>query len=294
MRNRIALAVVAAVVAVSAALVYAQNIVSQTSYSVVYDGKGRAMLVVSTTDPNLSTPPQVGAPLWRADENKWYKWTGSAWDDLINLGRISADSGVDAAAPTITDSGEIGDGETGISFLDDSIYFTLDGGNYLASIHPGSFRSEQPILLTPDATLTSTDSVGLRRATTDVLWITGDLGTEMGYVLSGQLITVNTGTATPASVADSGTCYSNEGDADGSVITLPNNPTKGTVICAGVVEAQTITITPNTNETLYLEGDQCLANLNSNTIGDEVVITAYTGGDGAIWIARGSFTCADV
>lgn len=105
---------------------------------------------------------------------------------------------------------------------------------------------------------------------------------------------VNTGAATTTQTRTA-VSYTNLGDADGSSITLRNDPeTTGIRHRIIVVVAQTITIAPSTGETLYYEGDQCLVSLTSATIGTMVDIEAAIAGSGGMWVAEGSgWTCND-
>jgi hypothetical protein len=105
-------------------------------------------------------------------------------------------------------------------------------------------------------------------------------------------ISANTGTATPL-VANSGTVYTNTGDGDGSIITLPNDPVAGTVIHVAVTVAQTITINPSAGESVYLNGVQCSGTpAASSTIGSFATFRAVVGGSGGIWVATATGTWA--
>jgi hypothetical protein len=70
-------------------------------------------------------------------------------------------------------------------------------------------------------------------------------------------VTANTGTATPSAATDTNRLYTNTGDTDGSIVTLPNDPVVGTVIRVAVTAAQTITINPSAGEAVYLNGMAC-------------------------------------
>jgi hypothetical protein len=93
---------------------------------------------------------------------------------------------------------------------------------------------------------------------------------------------------------ESGELYTNTGDADGSTITLTNDPTVGTFFRIALVVAQTITLAPSAGETLYLGGDNCAASLTANAIGAVLDVVAIKGGAGGIWTAHGTnWTCND-
>ncbi len=118
-------------------------------------------------------------------------------------------------------------------------------------------------------------------------------GTIEGWLEVGADEAVTT-TKTPGA-GEEGECYTNTGDTDGSTITLENNPTQGICHCFMVTVAQTMTIVPNTGETLYEDGDQCVVSLSSATIGVVTKICAATGGSGAVWMTQAptAFVCND-
>lgn len=106
--------------------------------------------------------------------------------------------------------------------------------------------------------------------------------TGLGYLTSGVSVTPNTGTATPG-ITDSGKLYTNTGDGDGSQITLPNDPTIGTVFEAYAVENQAITIVPSAGESIRDGASTGSTSLVSATQGAWVRLVAVTGGAGAVW-----------
>jgi len=88
--------------------------------------------------------------------------------------------------------------------------------------------------------------------------------------------------------------YTNTGDADGSTITLLNNPTAGTMWNFAVTVAQTMTILPATGETLMHGASTCGTSLTSNTIGSTITIRTVIGGGGGMymtWGATGTWVC---
>lgn len=92
-----------------------------------------------------------------------------------------------------------------------------------------------------------------------------------------QPVVANTATAIPTAT-DSFTLYTNEGDADGSAITLPA-ATAGLIVEAYVLVAQALTLTAATGETIRLGADVTPAagNISSSTVGSYVRLIAPNG-----------------
>lgn len=92
----------------------------------------------------------------------------------------------------------------------------------------------------------------------------------------------NTGTATPATT-DSGTVYSNEGDGDGSAITLPT-AIAGLQFTAVVQAAQTVTITAAAGDTIRIasEATPAAGNISCNTVGNAITLVAINATE---WVA---------
>ncbi len=86
------------------------------------------------------------------------------------------------------------------------------------------------------------------------------------------------------STAESGECYTNTGDADGTAFTLPNDPSIGSKYCFMSTVAQTMTISPNTGETIRYDGSTCATVTLGAAIGESAELRAATGGSGAMWI----------
>ena len=86
------------------------------------------------------------------------------------------------------------------------------------------------------------------------------------------------------STAESGECYTNTGDADGTAFTLPNDPSIGSKYCFMSTVAQTMTISPNTGETVRYDGSTCATVTLGAAIGESAELRAATGGSGAMWI----------
>lgn len=133
---------------------------------------------------------------------------------------------------------------------------------------------------------TAGNDTGFVRPAAATIKAVGSTTTALGYLLSGVPITVNTGTATPA-ITDSGTFYTNTGDADGSTITLPNDPTIGTTFEAYSVENQAITIAPSAGESIRDGASTGTTNIASSTQGAWIRLVAVTGGSGAVWGVAG-------
>lgn len=95
----------------------------------------------------------------------------------------------------------------------------------------------------------------------------------------------NTGTATPAST-DSGTVYTNEGDGDGSTVTLPA-AAAGLQFTIVVQAAQTLTVTANTADTIRIAGSVTAAagSISSNVVGSAITLVAINATE---WVAISS------
>jgi len=102
---------------------------------------------------------------------------------------------------------------------------------------------------------------------------------------SGVPVTPVTTTAAPAST-DTGTVYTNEGDADGAAVTLPT-AVAGLVFTAYVQTAQILTITANTGDTIRIASSVTAAagSITSSTVGSSVVLQAINATE---WIALSS------
>lgn len=95
-------------------------------------------------------------------------------------------------------------------------------------------------------------------------------------------VVTNTGTATPAAT-DSNALYTNEGDADGSVITLPT-AAAGYSFTVYVQTAQTITVTANAGDTIRIANSVTAAagSITSNVVGSSVTLEAINATE---WVA---------
>lgn len=111
--------------------------------------------------------------------------------------------------------------------------------------------------------------------------------TGLGALIGGVSVEANTGTKAPT-VIESGELYTNTGDADGSTINLPDDPTIGTIYTVTATVAQNITLAPAAGETVMFGNVVCGTSFViggvATGIGDSVTVIAATGGSGAVWI----------
>ena len=121
--------------------------------------------------------------------------------------------------------------------------------------------------------------------------VSGTTGTFTGAILGLRSVEANAATKAPTA-AESGEVYTNTGDADGSAVTLTDDPTIGLEFILVATAAQTITITAASGETIEANGATCGTSVTLAD-GDSVWIIAATGGSGAQWHVVGGqgFTC---
>lgn len=123
------------------------------------------------------------------------------------------------------------------------------------------------------------------------------LADDGGALYSFNALVANTTTLTTTlatSGSGSGAVVTNTGDADGSTVTILNDPTGGGVWEEAVTVAQTVTWQPSAGETLYLGSSTCTT-ITSSTIGTVVRYRVAAGGSGgAIFgsLLSGSATCS--
>lgn len=115
--------------------------------------------------------------------------------------------------------------------------------------------------------------------------------TPYGFVYVIEAVTT---TKTPDAI-QAWEIYTNTGDTDGAAITMPDNPTVGICYKVSVTVAQTLTVTANTGETLYMGADQCVASMTASGIGASMQICSVVGGSGGQWHSFGAsgWTCND-
>jgi hypothetical protein len=122
---------------------------------------------------------------------------------------------------------------------------------------------------------------GLARSAAAVTRAT-DGSAGLGYSIFGQAVEANAATKAPT-IVESGELYTNTGDADGSIINLPDDPTIGTQFRVALTVAQTVTINAATGESIQDAGTNA-ASRAASAIGDTIHLIAVTGGSGAVWM----------
>lgn len=102
---------------------------------------------------------------------------------------------------------------------------------------------------------------------------------------SGVKVTAATTTASP-SATDTGTVYTNEGDADGATILLPT-AVAGLQFTVYVQTAQTLTLTANSGDTIRIANSVTAAagSITSNVVGSSVTLVAINSTE---WVATSS------
>jgi hypothetical protein len=123
----------------------------------------------------------------------------------------------------------------------------------------------------------------------------GTTGATVGYIQAAQLRNVQITTYT-TTAPDSGTIFTNTGDADGATITLLNDPPANPQAVwydFAVTAAFTLTIQPSAGETLYGAAGATCSTLASSVVGSIAHVVATTGGSGAIWMTQlnGTWVC---
>lgn len=109
------------------------------------------------------------------------------------------------------------------------------------------------------------------------LYMTSSSGSGSGTV------TVNPQTGATYTTVASDAIVTNTGNAGSLAITLLDDPTAGVQTEVCVTAAQTITISPNTGESMYFNGSTA-SSISSANVGSCARFTAVTGGSGAIWV----------
>ena len=158
---------------------------------------------------------------------------------------------------------------------------------------------DQPISITGAAGVTTINNELNRSGGTTYLLGTGSNTTGFGVNTTGDVaqhtkapnISIVSLTTT---AAISGQVISNRGDADGSTITLLDNPTEGIFYDIINHAGQLITITASSGETLKYGTATCGTSLTSTAIGSTVRIQSSGTGSGATWVtmfSMGTWTC---
>jgi hypothetical protein len=151
----------------------------------------------------------------------------------------------------------------------------------------GSSACSTPTLIIHSAAQDTTQWLAMSHNGTDGRLRSG-LGGVYGYQ---QAVLANAGAAAP-SIIDSQRVFTNTGDADGSTVTLPDDPTIGTIFTVTATVAQNITLAANTGETIMFGNTVCGTSFviggAATGIGDSVTVIAATAGSGAVWITTAS------
>lgn len=108
-------------------------------------------------------------------------------------------------------------------------------------------------------------------------------GTSWGAVGGGGLGTPSAQTGLTYTTTSTDTFITNTGNAGSLAVTLVNDPTAGTAQLICVTAAQSVSVAPNTGESMYFNGSTA-SSVSSSTVGSCVHVVAATGGSGAIWI----------
>jgi len=127
---------------------------------------------------------------------------------------------------------------------------------------------------------TDSPDTGLARVAAGVVRVS-DGSSGVGQTLTRVRIVAITGSGTPGAT-DSGTVYTNEGDADGAAVTLPNDPSYGQVFEFAIVVAQAFAISCSSGETIK-DGTSSGTTITADAIGEGLRLVAITSGSGAIW-----------
>lgn len=154
-----------------------------------------------------------------------------------------------------------------------------DNANGLILYGSSTAGSATPVLITSGGSASADKLLGFSGG---VATFYNGAATTSGAVLASVVVTPNTGTATPAAT-DSRTVYTNEGDADGSTVTLPA-AAAGLQYTAIVQAAQTLTITAATGNTIRI-GSSVTAtggSITNSAVGATVTLTAINATE---WVA---------
>lgn len=230
-----------------------------------------------------------------------YSWSSNADPTLaaadtglarVAAGFVKASDGGSGFGRFRAHDGSVSSVSYGFNTDGDDTGFWLNGnGNLVAStanvarwqLNSAAMRIQSSIQVnwsSGDPTSAGAD-VGLARSAVGVLRVANG-STGLGYLQWGSNVVANTGTATPG-VADSRNLYTNTGDADGSTVTLPNDPTIGTCFDFAVRVNQNLTIAPSTGESIQDAGTNGTTSSVSNTVGSTMRVCAITNGSGAVW-----------
>lgn len=112
-------------------------------------------------------------------------------------------------------------------------------------------------------------------------WAYDHVNNPVAHLVPARIVAVTT-TASPTS-SDSGTVYTNEGDANGATITLPT-AAAGLQFSAVVQTTQTLTITANTDDTIRIGSSVTAAagSISSAVVGSSITLQAINATE---WVA---------
>lgn len=188
-------------------------------------------------------------------------------------------------------AGTVGDPSYSFDDDPDTGFWSNGTGNLVASasnvaqfqVNGSALRLKSTLLVnwsSGDPSTTGADTGLSRQAAAEVL--VNDGGAGPGKLAYRMPVSAQTGTYTPNAIT-TGYLYTNNGDADGSAATLPDNPVSGVCFEFVATADQDIDIVPNTGETLRLGTSTC-SNVGLDAQGDWVKVCAAVGGAGSQWM----------
>lgn len=264
----------------------------------------RAGTNVKLTFADLTTVPEINLPgsvdandvlTIEAGDNtadRTIALTATAAGVSVNLdaGRLNVLDPVQATRYYMSNGGTHGtsiydDGAGSINlFLDDlqSSAGLIAQASQVANIGRFKMNSDGKIGFAAAGASAGDYDTAIQRDSAGVMRVIG-AGTALGKLKAGVAVVENTGTVSPA-IADSGTLYTNTGDADGSIVNLPNDPTIGTYFEFAVMAAQALDVVPASGESIRDGASTGTTKITSNTVGSTLRLVAVTGGSGAVWL----------
>ncbi len=130
--------------------------------------------------------------------------------------------------------------------------------------------------------------VRLDRTAAGELGITGAAGTQnvgAHYLYVTEAVTVSKS----PSILENNELYTNTGDGDGTVFTLPNDPPVGSVYHFSATVAQAMVISPAAGESIRSDGSTCVDIRIGAAIGESLTLVAAVGGSGGMWVPESNF-----
>jgi hypothetical protein len=113
-----------------------------------------------------------------------------------------------------------------------------------------------------------------------------DGGGGIGYLRYATPVYTNL-TTLGLSNANSGLTIVNTGDADGSIVNLPDNPTVGDTFRVVLLASFSVTITPATGESIRDGSSTGTTSIIADAAGEWIELIAATGGSGGVWVVIG-------